>query len=219
MTMVSDKPCWEIMRCSSDSECVARRYPEKPCWELAEALNYTACAHGVCLDCIVFVAKKKPPLFSERQLAAILAHTKTYGPNRPKCPAQITRERLWPIASERRQATRFRLTDQAKAVIANQGSSVGIVLDLSSKGLSFSHNRLEDWSSQSLHMDITSDNFSINDLPTQIISDRPLTASSSSLENRRCCVRFNSLSLLQRDLLDQIISQYGQVYHDGAYCC
>lgn len=214
--MVSDKPCWEIMRCSG-SDCVARRHPEKPCWEHAEALNYTVCAHGVCPDCIVFVAKKTPSVFNEQQLTAILSHPKIYGSNRPKCPAQITRERLWPISSERRQTTRFRMKGLTQAVIANRESSVGQVLDLSDKGLSFSHNRQGGWTDQSIHMNISSADFSLSNLPAQIISDLPFAGAAA--EKRRCSVRFNSLSLLQRDMLEMIISQYGQAYQDGIFCC
>jgi len=216
MTMVSDKPCWEIMRCSG-RECVARRHPEKPCWEHAAALNYTVCAHGVCLDCIVFVAKKTPPIFDEQQLTTILSHPKIYAPNQPKCPAQITRQRLWPISSEKRQTTRFRIKGTTKAIITNRESSIGQVLDLSHKGLSFSHNRQGAWTNQSIQMNISSENFSLSDLPAYIISDRPLP--NSSEEQRRCSVRFNTLTLRQRDMLETIISQYGLAYHDGVNCC
>jgi len=216
MTMVSDKPCWEIMRCRG-SECVARRHPEKPCWEHAEALNYTVCAHGVCRDCIVFVAKNTPPIFNEQQLSKILSHPKIYDRNQPKCPAQITRQRLWPISSEKRQTTRFRIRGTAKAVIINRESSIGQVLDLSHKGLSFSHNRQGAWTNQSILMNISSEDFSLSDLPAQIISDRLLP--NSPEEQRRCSVRFNTLTLLQRDMLETIISQYGQAYHDGVFCC
>jgi hypothetical protein len=180
-------------------------------------MNYTVCAHGVCPDCIVFVAKKTPPFFNEQQLSAILSHPKSHGPNRPKYPAQITRERLWPISSERRQAARFRLQGPAKAMIANRESSVGHVLDLSHKGLSFSHNRQGVWADRSIRMDITSDHFSLSNLPAQIISDLPMFDSPE--ENRRCSVRFNALSLLQRDMLETIISQYGQAPPDGSFCC
>gem|GEM_PF-481432 len=215
MTMVSEKPCWEIMRCSG-SGCVAQRHPETPCWELAETLNYTVSAHGVCRDCIVFVAKQTPSIFTDQELAVILSHPKAYGPNRPKCPALVSRERLWPIYSERRRATRYRIRGQAKAVIANQGACAGHVLDLSSKGLSFSHNRQKDWAGQLLQMDIRGEQFVIQGLPAQIVSDHPFPTSSP--ETRRCCVRFNTLSLLQRDLLDEVISQYGRPSYEESYC-
>ena len=216
MTMVSEKPCWEIMHCSG-GECVARRHPEKPCWEHAEAMNYTVCAHGVCLDCIVFVAKKSPPVFDERQLEQILSHPKFYDRNQQKCPAQITRQRLWPIASERRQATRFRIKGLTRAVIANRENSFGQVLDLSHKGLSFAHNLQIPWATSSIRMNITNEDFSLSNLPAQIVSDRPF--SDSAAEQRRCSVRFNSLSLLQRDMLESIILQYGQANHEGVFCC
>ena len=216
MTMVSEKPCWEIMRCSG-GDCVARRYPDKPCWEHAAALNYTPCAHGVCHDCIVFVAKHSPPIFSEQELATILSHPKVYGRNLPKCPAQISRQRLWPIASERRQAARYRIKGHTNAVIANLDSSVGRVLDLSYRGLSFCHNGQGAWSNQSVHLEISSEDFALSGLPAQIISDRPLP--DSAQKQRRCSVRFTTLSILQKDMLETIISQYGQAYYDGASCC
>lgn len=216
MTLVSNKPCWEIMRCSG-GECVARRHPEKPCWEHAEALNYTACVHGVCADCIVFVAKQNPPLFSEQELYTILSHPKVYGRNQPKCPAQITRERLWPISSERRQSTRYRIQGQAKAVIASLDHSSGRVLDLSFKGLAFSHSGHGAWADQAVHLEINGDDFSLSGLPAQIISDLPLT--NAVQEQRRCSVRFTALSLLQKDMLETIISQYGQASHHEGFRC
>ena len=213
MTMVSEKPCWEIMRCSGGG-CVAQRHPETPCWELAKTLNYTVSAHGVCQDCIVFIAKHSPPIFTDQELTTILSHPKTFGPNHPKCPALITRERLWPMYSERRRAPRYRISGQAKTVIAKQDT--GLILDLSHKGLSFSHTQQKDWASQLLQMDIRSEQFAIQGLPAQIVSDHPFPTSSP--KTRRCCVRFNTLSLHQRDLLEAVISQYGQPTYEGSCC-
>lgn len=215
MTLVSEKPCWEIMRCSG-GECVARRHPETPCWEHAEALNYPVSVHGVCIDCIVFVAKQSPPLFNEQQLTSIITHQKVYGLNSPKCPAQIINRRLWPIASERRQAARYRLKGRAQAVIADPGRPVGRVLDLSAKGLAFSHSGPGAWSSQRISMAISGDDFSLAGLLAQIISDRPL--SDSVQTQRRCSVRFTDLSLRQKDMLAAIIRQHGQACYDGVCC-
>ena len=216
MTLVSEKPCWEIMRCSG-GDCVARRDPDKPCWEHAEALNYTVSVHGVCADCIVYVAKQAPAVFSDKELIRIFAHHKVYGLNQPKCPAQMTRGRLWPIASERRKTARYRIKVQASAVIANLDRSVGQVLDLSYKGLAFSHTEQGVWLNQPIQMAINGEDFSLSGLPAQIILDRPLP--DSSKEQWRCGVRFTSLSLLQKDMLESIIRQYGQAYYDGAFCC
>lgn len=214
MALVSEKPCWEIMQCSG-KECVARNYPEKPCWEHAEALNFTASVHGVCCDCIVFVAKQKPAVFSEQELAAIFRHQKIYGINHPKCPAQINHSRIWPISSERRQAARYRINGRAKAVVPDRGGSVGMVLDLSDHGFSFSHNGHKAWTAQPLQMAISVDNFSLTDLPVQIVSDRPLAGTVK--EQWRCSVRFADLSLVQKDMLGVIISQYGQICYDRTF--
>ncbi len=209
MTRVSDKPCWEIMRCGG-GECVAKVHTERPCWEHAEALNCKVCSHGVCLDCIVFVAKKIPPIFDEQQLAKIFSHPKIYGRNQPRCAAQIARRRLWQGVPEQRQSTRFMITGTAKAEIADMERASGQVLDLSAKGLSFFHHRQGAWIQQSVLLNISSDNFLVRDLSAQIISDRLLPHSAE--EKRRCSVRFNELSLAQSDMLDTIISQYGQAY-------
>ena len=208
MALVSEKPCWEIMRCPEDAVCVARKHPERPCWEHAEALNYTASVHGVCVDCIVYVVKQKPQHFSEREISKILGHQKVYGVNHPKCPAQSINARLWPMASERRESARYRIKGKAQAVIANRDNSIGCVLDLSHKGLAFSYNGHGSWLDQPLHMEIRGDNFAVTGLPAQIISDRPNP--DSAQEHRRCGVRFTSLSLLQQDMLETIIRQYGQ---------
>lgn len=214
--MASDKPCWEIMRCEGNN-CIARRHPEKPCWEHAEALNHTVCAHGVCPDCIVFIAKKTPPVFSDQQLSTIFSHPKIYGRNLPKFPAQINRRRLWPISSERRQSTRFRIPGTTKAVIANRDISVGQVLDLSYHGLSFSHTYQDMWTNQSIHMNIKSADFSLDNLPAQIISDLPLFDSPG--EKRRCSVKFKALSIPQKDMLETILSQCRQSSYSEAFCC
>lgn len=216
MALVSERPCWEIMRCADDAVCVARRYPETPCWEHAEALNYTACAHGVCNDCIVYVVKRNPPLFSEQELITILGHRKVYGVNHPKCPAQVFSHRLGSTPDERRRSARYRIKGQARAVIANLDNSIGCVLDLSHKGLAFSHNLRATTMNQPLQMEIRGRDFALTDLPAQIISDRPLP--DSSADHRRCSVRFTSLSLLQQDMLAMIIRQYGQACYDGVYC-
>ncbi len=217
MALVSEKPCWEIMRCSG-GDCVAKRYPDTPCWEHAEALNYTVSVHGVCVDCIVYVAKHSPPVFSDRELTRILAHHKVYGPNRPKCPAQTTRGRLWPISSERRQAARYRIKGKTHAVIANLDRAAGgLVLDLSYRGLAFSHSGQGAWLNQPIHMEISGEDFSLSGLSAQIVSDRPLA--DSLQEQRRYGVRFTSLSIPQQDMLESIIRQHGQACHDGAFCC
>lgn len=216
MALVSERPCWEIMHCADDAVCVARRYPEKPCWELAESLNYTASVHGVCDDCIVHVAKSSPPLLSEQELLAILGHHKVYGVNHPKCPAQVLSNRLRPSADERRRSARYRIKGQTSAVIANLDNSIGCVLNLSHKGLAFSHNCRTTRMNQLLQMDIRGLDFALTDIPAQIISDSPL--SDSSDEYRRCSVRFTTLSLPQQDMLAKIIRQYGQACYDGICC-
>lgn len=216
MALVSEKPCWEIMRCNDDAVCVARMHPEKPCWEHAASLNYTASVHGVCIDCIVYVVKRDPPLFSERELVKILAHQKVYGLNHPKCPAQVINDRLWPATPDRRQAARYRLKDKAKAVIAYLDSSVGRVIDLSHMGLAFSHSGQGAWMNHPIQMELRGDDFALTGLPAQIIADRPLP--DSMQEQRRCSVRFTSLSMLQRDMLETIIRQYGQACYGGVFC-
>jgi len=215
MGLVSEQPCWELMQCSG-GDCVARNHPETPCWEHAEALNYTASVHGVCRDCIVFVAKQKPAVFSEQELSTILSHQKIYGLNRPKCPAQIVHARYWPIASERREAARYRISAQARAVVSSRGGSVGTVLDLSRQGLAFSHNGHKAWRSQALDVELSVDEFSLTGLPVFIISERPLAGAIR--EQWRCSVRFTDLSLGQKDVLDTIIRQYGQVSYGRSVC-
>lgn len=218
MTLVSEKPCWEIMRCSG-GDCVARRHPERPCWEHASALNFTASAHGVCADCIVFVAKQVPAVFSDRELTKILSHQKIYGLNRPKCPAQIVRRRLWPIASERRESARYQLRSRAKAVISSQQRGTGRILDLSHKGLAFIHQGPCAWLNQPIWMDIQGENFTLSRVPAQIVSVHPMADAAG--DTRRCGVQFTNLSVPQRDMLEQIIRQHGQsefLAAAAAYC-
>lgn len=130
MVLVSEQPCWVIMQCS-DKECVAKNYPEQPCWEHAKALNFTASVHGVCRDCIVYVAKQKPAVFSEKELAKIFSHQKIYGINHPKCPAQVAYSRYASSASEIRPVTKGRIKEHTMGVFPDRGTPVGRSLDVS----------------------------------------------------------------------------------------
>ena len=73
---VTELPCWEITKCTSE-ECSLYRQPvahAKPCWELARDLDDYRSALNVCKDCIVYVSKQGSALLSEEELEKIVSN-------------------------------------------------------------------------------------------------------------------------------------------------
>ncbi|MDH4319789.1 MAG: hypothetical protein OEV64_15510 [Desulfobulbaceae bacterium] len=72
MSLRSDWPCWEIMKCEPQQ---ARNCPaymaDKPCWEVMRDIN--ACSFNVCKDCIVYVTKQKNSIFSQEEIWSIMS--------------------------------------------------------------------------------------------------------------------------------------------------
>lgn len=74
MTHLSDLPCWEIMQCGRNEECVVRLYPDTPCWEIVAELGYYQSSFNVCQDCIVYVSKQTVRVLTDNELVGIMEH-------------------------------------------------------------------------------------------------------------------------------------------------
>lgn len=84
MTLRTDWPCWEIMKCNPEnaSQCPAYK-AEKPCWEVMRAID--AYSFNICRDCIVYVIKQKDSIFSREEILSIM-HQKGVNVTGVQCP-------------------------------------------------------------------------------------------------------------------------------------
>jgi hypothetical protein len=71
MSLRSDWPCWEIMKCDPDQvkECPAYG-SSMPCWEAMRKVD--VCSFNICKDCLVYVAKQKNSIFSQEEILSIM---------------------------------------------------------------------------------------------------------------------------------------------------
>ncbi len=84
MSLRSDWPCWEIMKCNSENiaQCPAYKADE-PCWEVMRKLD--AYSFNICRDCIVYVIKQKDSIFSQEEILSIM-HQKGVDVTGIQCP-------------------------------------------------------------------------------------------------------------------------------------
>jgi len=208
MEKIRDMKCWEIMQCPEDKDCVAKEQSNASCWDLATSHNHLQSELEVCSDCIVYIAKKNPPQFTETELLEILGHPKRKAYNYHKCPTFMIKK-AQDLRSERREAERYRLKGYTRAVIAHKDKFAKFaysILDMSSKGLAFCYSGRGEWDTQPLHMDIRVNDFSLKGLPVSVISDTPID--SDFEESRRCSVRFTDLSLGQESMVKNLIQHH-----------
>lgn len=97
MSPIQEMHCWEIMGCSSET-CVVRKHPDIPCWEVVSEMKYFQHTFNICLDCIVYVTKSNPDMFTEQELNSILA-SKAACSVPTKCPAVLAGEQLPRVAA------------------------------------------------------------------------------------------------------------------------
>ncbi len=71
MSLRSDWPCWEIMKCAESQECPAKENPSKLCWEMIDDID--GYSFNICKDCLVYVSKQKNSQFSKEELLSIMA--------------------------------------------------------------------------------------------------------------------------------------------------
>ena len=71
MSLRSEWPCWEIMKCHESQKCPAKDNTSKLCWEIIEEVD--TYSFNICKDCLVYVSKQKDSQFSKEELLSIMA--------------------------------------------------------------------------------------------------------------------------------------------------
>ena len=71
MSLRTDWPCWEIMKCNPDNAAQCPAYKaDSPCWEVMQ--KFDAYSFNICRDCIVYVIKQKDSIFSREEILSIM---------------------------------------------------------------------------------------------------------------------------------------------------
>jgi len=71
MSLRTDWPCWEIMKCNPENAAQCPAFKAKdPCWEVMRKLD--AYSFNICRDCFVYVIKQKDPIFSKEEILSIM---------------------------------------------------------------------------------------------------------------------------------------------------
>ena len=84
MSLRSEWPCWEIMKCSESQKCPAKESSSKLCWEIIEEVDKYS--FNICRDCLVYVSKQKDSKFSKEELLSIMAQKGVDVLDGQKCP-------------------------------------------------------------------------------------------------------------------------------------
>jgi len=71
MSLRSEWPCWEIMKCDDNKKCPAKEQSAKMCWELIQERN--TCSFNICTDCLVYVSRQKDCKFTREEILSIMA--------------------------------------------------------------------------------------------------------------------------------------------------
>lgn len=71
MSLRSEWPCWEIMKCSESQKCPAKESSSKLCYEMIK--EHDSYSFNICRDCLVYVAKQEDSKFSKEELLSIMA--------------------------------------------------------------------------------------------------------------------------------------------------
>jgi len=71
MSLRSEWPCWEIMRCDEDKKCPAKEPSAKMCWEIIREVD--ANSSHICADCLVYVIRQKNSKFTREEILSIMA--------------------------------------------------------------------------------------------------------------------------------------------------
>jgi len=85
MSLRSDWPCWEIMKCDPEQakKCPAYR-SSKPCWEVIRELD--VCWFNICRDCLVYITKQQDSIFSKEEILSIMSQKGIDVNVQPRCP-------------------------------------------------------------------------------------------------------------------------------------
>jgi len=84
MSLRSDWPCWEIMKCNESQECPAKEKSSKLCWEIIQEVDKYS--FHICEDCLVYVSKQKNSQFTKEEILSIMAQKGVQVLDGAKCP-------------------------------------------------------------------------------------------------------------------------------------
>jgi hypothetical protein len=90
MSLRSEWPCWEIMKCEDGKQCPAKEQPAKLCWEIIQEVD--AHSFHICADCLVYVCRQKDCRFTREEILSIMAQkgVDVLGRNKCTCPQFIS---------------------------------------------------------------------------------------------------------------------------------
>ncbi len=72
MSLRSNWPCWEIMKCQPEQATQCPAYQaDRPCWEVMSEID--TFSFNICRDCIVYVVKQKNSIFSKEEILSIMS--------------------------------------------------------------------------------------------------------------------------------------------------
>lgn len=84
MSLRSDWPCWEIMKCNNSQKCPAKESSSKLCWEIIQEVD--SFSFNICRDCLVYVSKQKDSQFSKEEILSIMTQKGVNVLNGKQCP-------------------------------------------------------------------------------------------------------------------------------------
>lgn len=84
MSLRSEWPCWEIMKCNADKVCPAKENPDKMCWDIVREAD--PCSFNICRDCLVYVSKQKNSQFSKEEILSIMVQKGVNVLDGSQCP-------------------------------------------------------------------------------------------------------------------------------------
>jgi hypothetical protein len=70
LSLRSEWPCWEIMKCDEGKKCPAKELSAKLCWEIVQERN--TFSFDICKDCLVYVSRQKDCKFSKEEILSIM---------------------------------------------------------------------------------------------------------------------------------------------------
>ncbi len=98
MTLKTDWPCWEIMKCNPEEakKCPAYK-SEKACWEVMREID--TFSFNICRDCVVFMIKQTDSQLSQEEIRNIMNQKGIDVTVNVKCP-QFKPSTLTPPSAE-----------------------------------------------------------------------------------------------------------------------
>ncbi len=85
MSLRSDWPCWEIMKCEPEQakKCPAYNSSDH-CWETMRKLDMYS--FNICKDCLVYVTKQQNCILSKEEILSIMCQKGIDVTGHPRCP-------------------------------------------------------------------------------------------------------------------------------------